>query len=264
MSEHIDGLPPGVKVSSLTFTRNGEEMRGEFVRGATVTLEPDNAYGALDLASVPIPAGYERDGDKPEGWFRDPLPDELTLCNLNGDGRCLYASAVHRLHESDATDDRRRIILRKVKPRGGAGSLLAAWQLRMEKLCDELVSAGASLRNGGWDVDCGKYHVKITQVQASPACSACAAEDAIDGRYGYRNHTCGKADGDTPARGKKKRVLVIELPILEGAGALAGNPCVPRALDLGTVTCISATTAEYLVEGWRAPEPRYRIEEREA
>jgi hypothetical protein len=180
MSERIDGLPPGVKVSSLTFTRNREEMRGEFVRGATVTLEPDNVYGVLDLASVPIPAGYERVGDKPEEWFRDPLPDEFTLCNLNGDGRCLYASAVHRLHESDATDDRRRIILRKVKP-------------------------------------------------------------------------------------NTKRVLVIELPILEAPRAPGDiGASVPRALDLGTITCIGAATAEYLVKDWRYPEPRYRIEEREA
>ena len=125
MTERIEGVPVGTKLVAIRrpvcgeYVLNVSNMRpervyvvGQFAGGGYPIIAPDNVYGVVDLATFPIPDGYERDGDKPEDWFRD----------LNSTDSCWYLSSgggkayLHQKGES-CTDDCRRIILRKLKPK---------------------------------------------------------------------------------------------------------------------------------------------------
>ena len=78
----IEGLPPGTKIGPIICV--------EMDRGCpqvTAQLEPDNIYGVLDLASLPIPDGYERAGEKPEEWFRSAEAADVQACHSRQAGR---------------------------------------------------------------------------------------------------------------------------------------------------------------------------------
>lgn len=130
MSERIEGVPPGTKL-----VRIGKPMPGEMVitsfgliREASANhvsvypiIVPDNPYNVIDLATVPIPEGWERDGNQAEdhvvegvkvkGWFRD-TPEhgsETRFISRHGEVSTDHAYCIG--------PDRRRIHVRKIQPK---------------------------------------------------------------------------------------------------------------------------------------------------
>lgn len=58
-------------------------------------VEPNNPYGVYDLHDVPVPEGYERNGNGPEAWYRPPQSGEyflstLGMADLTISGFCEY------------------------------------------------------------------------------------------------------------------------------------------------------------------------------
>lgn len=113
-SIRIEGVPAGCKLVRIGVGRKGEhylDVSGEvFVSDGThlwiyPILTPDNCYGTLDLTTVPVPEGYERDGDKPEEWFREYVIGETVI---NSAGRAVVP------HSYISQSDSRRIILRRI------------------------------------------------------------------------------------------------------------------------------------------------------
>lgn len=104
MPEQIPGVPLGMRIKALRSP--GEGLGGAF-NSYHVEFEPDNVYG-LDLDSVLIPEGYERDGNCPKEWFRTLKAGDLYVPMCDG-------SVPYLAETSDVVGDRRRIIVRRKK-----------------------------------------------------------------------------------------------------------------------------------------------------
>ncbi len=119
MSEQkIEGVPVGMKLVRIGRALPGDLGLNSY--GETQTfpdgtesenipiLDWDNVY-RQDLSTVPIPEGYERDGETPEEWFRSAKVDETFLGSLS-------KQAVTRT-KCYVPGDLRRIIIRKIAPK---------------------------------------------------------------------------------------------------------------------------------------------------
>lgn len=80
-TQTIEGVPLGTKIARLGVPKSGDWVVGRIVGmyqvgrdtntyGSYVILAPDNIYNVCDLSTVPIPEGWERDGDSIEEWYR--------------------------------------------------------------------------------------------------------------------------------------------------------------------------------------------------
>lgn len=107
--EFRHNIPVGTKIDCVKIIgTNGGSCPGA-TREAEVFLVVDNVYGILDLSLVDVPKGYERAGDKPGEWFREPTLGELFI-SATEKSVAARIDAFTALHPDI---DRRRIILRK-------------------------------------------------------------------------------------------------------------------------------------------------------
>jgi len=124
-TKQIEGIPVGCRL-----VRIGAVMAGEWVldwEGVPYTftgydggnknyviVAPDNVYTVYNLTSVAIPAGYERDGEKIEEWFREPQAEEWFLTTLQN---AVKNTRSFRAVYEGKSGDYRRIILRPIAPK---------------------------------------------------------------------------------------------------------------------------------------------------
>ena len=107
MSQQIEGLPAGVKIKAVSVY--GFVLSESMTMQALVQFEIDNIYGSLLLYSLPVPEGFERDGEGPYGWFRERSGDNGYW--LEPDGSVSGWSGGEPLLLP--TKDQRRILLRR-------------------------------------------------------------------------------------------------------------------------------------------------------
>lgn len=78
-TQNIPGVPVGTKIVAVRVPKEGEyylDLKGGPSKGnddmacTWPILAPDNAYGVIDLSAMPVPEGYERDGESIEEWYR--------------------------------------------------------------------------------------------------------------------------------------------------------------------------------------------------
>lgn len=136
----IPGIPLGLKAVGYRQVKYGEYNMVSDGRVCKYTIsgsssdlclivEPDNVYNAIDLKQVPLPEGWEHDGDKdkPETWYR-----EITMSHPNGrsglctaDGETVLGfngCAYSEKYSIEYTGRRYRIFLRRVKPNNVYGT----------------------------------------------------------------------------------------------------------------------------------------------
>ena len=112
--QNLPGVPVGTKLVGIRRVMKGEywiDSLGSLRQresnapslGVLPIVEPDNVYGVIDLNTVSIPEGYERDGTSPEEWFRKVQS-----------GHWFIADDLKVLHALVSSYGR-RIILRKKK-----------------------------------------------------------------------------------------------------------------------------------------------------
>lgn len=129
MSERIEGVPVGCKLVRIGNAEHGDwHICGDGSHHIWThtssslccypILAPDNVYNVVDLASVPIPEGYERDGKDPapgvkeeDTWFR-ALKTGDVCTNQHNSEMAYTCSSVGTFG-----GDLRRIILRKIAPK---------------------------------------------------------------------------------------------------------------------------------------------------
>lgn len=116
----IEGVPAGIKAVAYREARPGDHVlhpdyecpqrvgNHHEYSGSQLIVEKDNIYNVWLLEFVKIPEGYERAGDKPKDWFREPNHDDYYVSSIN-----LTPHRFSHFYEPFETTDRRRIILRK-------------------------------------------------------------------------------------------------------------------------------------------------------
>lgn len=122
MSQQIEGLPVGTKLVGIRSLRKDDHYispnDGKVYKSDrdSCSVYPiicaDNAYAEIDLAAIPVPDGYERDGETPEEWFR--------IAKL--DDKFVAANNCHRIVSGWVNSaDTRRIVVRPVAKGETAG-----------------------------------------------------------------------------------------------------------------------------------------------
>lgn len=136
MGERIEGVPVGTKLVRIGGGITGETAIGRYGIPFTISLTdermseywpiivPDNVYNVIDLATVPIPEGWERDGDQAEDRIVDgkKVPGYFREIDYGGDKsyigqgkNAVFACRVYSAKE--VSGDPRRIHVRKIQPK---------------------------------------------------------------------------------------------------------------------------------------------------
>lgn len=129
--QNIEGLPPGTKIKRVNLDPTKADRFGGFIE-----LETANVYGLIDLREAKIPEGYERAGDTPEEWFRTfewgvNIPD-MDLFYLDYVDNAVLPCRSGVIFHKNSTEDRRRIILCKVKRTRRV--LVAEWDMHVSPM----------------------------------------------------------------------------------------------------------------------------------